>query len=490
MKTTNPNEPETVGPVLALPVESVHRSPYQVRRDGPADPDLVASIHAHGLVHPITCREDGKGGYELIAGHRRFAAYREALPGEPIPATVIRADDEEAENLLVSENFLRLDLSVVEKAMTIKQLRDHGRSVPQIAELVRMSERTVFRFIAVGSLSEPWRAFLHARGASYDDALKIARLPESLQQAAFEALLGAIADKLTFTVRKGNARDEEARSKFLAELDARVGDAAAFLDYILRASPDGMFKDAPAAARMIDDWFSGESGLRRFLGDKRVLGPSCPFDISACTGCHKRSDVQADLFDGPGGAREIPRCLDGDCWTARVAAAKEQAAAAAAQSPASDAASPALGTANPGTDATMGVPRSAPASASSSDAIPESGKKEGIPLSSPAPEPRTAPEKTSVGPDAGGNDRSPARAEDPAIDPATAAQFGAVWCVACLLDGETLESILPDIAKLDPVAMRRGGWCGSVQAKALPKLRRNREDAAAVLAALRGKGVW
>lgn len=488
MKTTNPNEPETVGPVLALPVESVHRSPYQVRRDGPADPDLVASIHAHGLVHPITCREDGKGGYELIAGHRRFAAYREALPGEPIPATVIRADDEEAENLLVSENFLRLDLSVVEKAMTIKQLRDHGRSVPQIAELVRMSERTVFRFIAVGSLSEPWRAFLHARGASYDDALKIARLPESLQQAAFEALLGAIADKLTFTVRKGNARDEEARTKFLAELDARVGDAAAFLDYILRAAPDGMFKDAPAAARMIDDWFSGESGLRRFLGDKRVLGPSCPFDISACTGCHKRSDVQADLFDGPGGAREIPRCLDGDCWTARVAAAKEQAAAAAAQSPASDAASPAPGTANPGTDATMGVPRSAPASASSSDALPESGKKEVIPLSSPAPEPRTAPDKTRLGPDVGGNDRSPARAEASLSDADLGVRMGVVWTVSQLLHGDRLEEILPAVATLRAETVQRGGWLAHVRENALPRLARNQEEARAALATV--KGMW
>lgn len=488
MKTTNPNEPETVGPVLALPVESVHRSPYQVRRDGPADPDLVASIHAHGLVHPITCREDGKGGYELIAGHRRFAAYREALPGEPIPATVIRADDEEAENLLVSENFLRLDLSVVEKAMTIKQLRDHGRSVPQIAELVRMSERTIFRFIAVGSLSEPWRAFLHARGASYDDALKIARLPESLQQAAFEALLGAIADKLTFTVRKGNARDEEARTKFLAELDARVGDAAAFLDYILRAAPDGMFKDAPAAARMIDDWFSGESGLRRFLGDKRVLGPSCPFDISACTGCHKRSDVQADLFDGPGGAREIPRCLDGDCWTARVAAAKEQAAAAAAQSPASDAASPAPGTANPGTDATMGVPRSAPASASSSDALPESGKKEGIPLSSPAPEPRTAPDKTRLGPDAGGNDHSPARAEASLSDADLGVRMGVVWTVSQLLHGDRLEEILPAVATLRAETVQRGGWLAHVRENALPRLARNQEEARAALATV--KGMW
>ena len=483
----NDSAVETVAQVLALPVSLVHRSPYQVRRETAADPDLVSSIAAHGLVHPITVREDGKGGYELIAGHRRFAAYREALPGEPIPATVIRADDEEAENLLVSENFLRLDLSVVEKAMTIKQLRDHGRSVPQIAELVRMSERTVFRFIAVGSLSEPWRAFLHARGAAYDDALKIARLPESLQQAAFEALLGAIADKLTFTVRKGNARDEEARTKFLAELDARVGDAAAFLDYILRASPDGMFKDAPAAARMIDDWFSGESGLRRFLGDKRVLGPSCPFDISACAGCHKRSDVQADLFDGPDGAREIPRCLDGDCWTARVAAAKEQAAAAA-QSPTSDAASPAPGTANPGTDATMGVPRSAPASAISSDAFPESGKKEGISLPSPAPEPRTAPKKTSVGPDAGGNDRSPARAEASPSDADLGVRMGVVWTVAQLLLGDRLEEILPKMAALRADEVRRGGWRKAVREKALPRLARNRDAATAALATV--EGMW
>ncbi|MBQ9726771.1 MAG: ParB/RepB/Spo0J family partition protein, partial [Kiritimatiellae bacterium] len=227
-------QPEVAGHVFALPVESIHRSPYQVRRDAKADPDLKASIAAHGLVHPITVREDGMGGYELIAGHRRLASYREALPGAPIPATVLSVGDREAEDLLVSENFMRLDLSLVEKAVTIARLKDHGRSTAQVAELVRMSERQVYRFLAIGTLAQPWREFLHAWNATYEEALRLARLPKAVQESAWSAFFGYLADALCYTVRKGNKEDEQSRGTFIAGLEGSADDKAAFLDYLVR----------------------------------------------------------------------------------------------------------------------------------------------------------------------------------------------------------------------------------------------------------------
>ncbi|MBR1608775.1 MAG: ParB/RepB/Spo0J family partition protein [Kiritimatiellae bacterium] len=501
MKTENTNE-SAVGHVFAIDPARIRRSPFQVRRAEAPDADLAANIAAHGLVHPVTVRPLGDSGdYELIAGHRRFAAYCQAFPGAAIPATVLDVDDRAAEDMLVSENFMRLDLSVVEKAVSIKQLKDHGRSVAEVAALVRMSERTVFRFLAIGNLARPWQEFLHAWDATYAETLRIARLPPAVQRDAWTALLEYLADMCDYGAPKGNKEAQRERSAFVEAMDGRKGDKAEFLDYMRRATTPVYVPDVAVAEIIVRDWFTAERGLVAILGEKRLLDPkTCPFDCAReCRGCSKRSDVQADLFDDAG-ARAIPRCHDGECWRAKAAAAAAKKATS-------------------GTDGNKEVPALAPPSATSSDALPESGKKEGLaslperdadspggpaslsagpsaPVrassSSPAPESWTAPtgeSPTSVGAGAGGNDRSPARAEV-SSNADVAVRMGAVWFCAAILNGETLENILPSIGALKADEVRRGGWRAAVEQKALPRLRRNRDEAAGVLKALAAERMW
>lgn len=464
--------PEVAGHVFALPVESIHRSPYQVRRDAKADPDLKASIAAHGLVHPITVREDGRGGYELIAGHRRLASYREALPGAPIPATVLSVGDREAEDLLVSENFMRLDLSLVEKAVTIARLKDHGRSTAQVAELVRMSERTVFRFLAIGTLAPPWREFLHAWSATYEEALRLARLPSAVQLSAWSALLDFLADELTFTVRKGNKKDEESRGLFIAALEGLSDDKAGFLDYLVRAAAPGDLPDAAAAEALVRRWFDDGDGLAAFLGEQRLLDPkTCPFDCKSCKGCPKRSDVQRDLFDEDDPARVVPRCHDAECWARKTAEAEaldaaEDADAAADEDlnnsgEAVDSAPPDKG------DAPTGVGSTADGKAASGN----------LPTSSTPP--RGA---SDAGSRAGAPDSSGAHGgAEPLDDADFAVRMGVVWTVAQLLLGDKLEDILPKIDDLKAEEVRRGGWYAAVWKNALPRLVRNKAEAEAAI---------
>ena len=134
MNKTAPTPPSDVDeqPRVVRPLDParIRKSPYQVRTDEAPDPALVASVATHGLISPITVRADAGGeSYELIAGHRRLAAWREARGGEPVPAIVLDASDRAAEDLLVAENFVRQDLTPIEQALTVKQLRDHGRTV-------------------------------------------------------------------------------------------------------------------------------------------------------------------------------------------------------------------------------------------------------------------------------------------------------------------------------------------------------------------------
>ena len=63
------------GELQSIPVDLVRSRPYQPRRyfDTDALAELAESIVAHGLIQPITVTRI-KGGYELIAGERRWRA--------------------------------------------------------------------------------------------------------------------------------------------------------------------------------------------------------------------------------------------------------------------------------------------------------------------------------------------------------------------------------------------------------------------------------
>ena len=98
--------------LLHLPVEAVHPNPRQPRRrfEPEATSGLAASIRHQGVLQPVVVRPRPDGGYELIAGERRWRAAREA--GVPtIPAVVRNADDRDTLLLGLVENVARENLS-------------------------------------------------------------------------------------------------------------------------------------------------------------------------------------------------------------------------------------------------------------------------------------------------------------------------------------------------------------------------------------------
>ena len=479
-----------------IPLHLVRRSPYQVRREEVPGPEMLASVAVHGLINPVTVRPLPDGAFELIAGHRRFAAFREVRPEEPIPAIVLAADDMTAEDLLVAENFFRRDLTLMEEAMSVAQLRAHGRTVEQVAAVVHKSERWVYRRMAIGGVAEHWREFFHAWDASYDEVKQIARLPLGVQRDAWTAFIERLADDCDFKAPAGDADGAKYRADFIGDLESRAGDKAQLLDLLGKYLPGG---DPEEPERIVRDWFTAERGLAAIMGAKRLLDPkTCPFDCAReCKGCTKRSDVQADLFADDDGARAIPRCHDGGCWRAK-------AAAAAAKKTTS------------GTDGNKEVPALAPPSASSSDALPESGKKEGLaslperdadslagpaslgagqpaPVrassSSPAPEPETSPAGESrVGSGDGGNDRGPARAEVsskktqiPAGLLDLVARLAALYTLLRFRHGDSQRSIMFDALELQAGTVwalgmfEAGGLLDRVEAVAPHLVAGNRE---------------
>ena len=136
-----PGEPE----LLHLPVETIHANPRQPRKrfDGEATSALAESIRAQGLVQPVVVRPREAGGFELIAGERRWRAAREA--GVPtVPALVREADDRDSLVLSLVENVAREQLSAVEEARAFALLIDEfGLSLGDLSERVGKAKPTV-----------------------------------------------------------------------------------------------------------------------------------------------------------------------------------------------------------------------------------------------------------------------------------------------------------------------------------------------------------
>jgi ParB family chromosome partitioning protein len=152
-----------------LPVEMIHPNPRQPRKrfDGETTTALAESIRTQGLVQPVVVRPRAAGGFELIAGERRWRAAREAgLPA--VPALVREADDRETLLLGLVENVAREQLSAVEEARAYALLIDEfdlslgdlsdrvGKAKPTVSNRLRLLELPddVLALVERGDLSE------------------------------------------------------------------------------------------------------------------------------------------------------------------------------------------------------------------------------------------------------------------------------------------------------------------------------------------------
>ncbi len=155
--------------LLHLPVETIHPNPRQPRRrfEPEAAEGLAASIRLQGVLQPVVVRRRPEGGFELIAGERRWRAARAA--GVPtLPALVKDVGDRDSLLLGLVENVAREQLSPVEEARAYASLVDEfelslgdvaervGRSKPSVSNRLRLLElpEDVLWMLARGDLTE------------------------------------------------------------------------------------------------------------------------------------------------------------------------------------------------------------------------------------------------------------------------------------------------------------------------------------------------
>lgn len=95
--------------------------------------DLLNSIHAHGIVNPITVLDEGNQSFKVIAGFRRFAAAVQ-LGLKKIPCHVMLKDREGVDEISLTENITRMDMTPYEECMAVKALSGKKKTPAAIAK--------------------------------------------------------------------------------------------------------------------------------------------------------------------------------------------------------------------------------------------------------------------------------------------------------------------------------------------------------------------
>ena len=156
--------------------------------------ELADSIKEHGVLQPLLVRPLPTGGYQLVAGERRWRASRMAGLQE-VPVVIRDMDEEQAMEIALIENLQREDLNAIEEASGYKLLMERygmtqeqvakrvGKSRPAIANALRLLHlpQTVITMVEEGEVSPG-----HARALlAFEDQNKLLSVAQKVKTGKY-----------------------------------------------------------------------------------------------------------------------------------------------------------------------------------------------------------------------------------------------------------------------------------------------------------------
>ncbi len=219
-----------------VPIDQIRGGKLNPRREFKEEDllELAESIRQKGLVQPIVVRPDRiAGGYEIVAGERRWRAAQRANL-HAMPVIVRDLNDQEVLELGIIENVQRADLNAIEEAGGYRELIERfGYTQDQLAEVIGKSR------------------------SHLANTLRLLRLPESVQAMVQEGKLTA-----------GHARalvgreDAEALAKRIIDRDMNVREVEAMVQAGDISQPSRRAREKNADTLAFEKELSDVLGLR------------------------------------------------------------------------------------------------------------------------------------------------------------------------------------------------------------------------------------
>ncbi len=186
------NDAETDNGTVTLKISEIEPNREQPRKefDEQALSELAESISQHGLLQPLLVRPLTLGGYQIVAGERRYRACRMAGLTE-IPVIIRELSNTETMEIALIENLQREDLTAVEEALGYKTLIDeHGFSQDEVAKSVGKSRPAVANSLRLLKLPESVMNYLKDGKISAGHARALLTLEdESLMEELAEEII-------------------------------------------------------------------------------------------------------------------------------------------------------------------------------------------------------------------------------------------------------------------------------------------------------------
>lgn len=177
---------EAAKSAVKLKLNEIEPNREQPRKsfDEEALEELANSISTHGVIQPLLVRPLADGGYQLIAGERRWRAARMAGLTE-VPVVIREMSDSEAMELALVENLQREDLNPIEEAQGLSLLMEtYGLTQEQAAKRVGKSRPAVANAMRLLALPQDVLALVERGELSAGHARTILALENAEQISA------------------------------------------------------------------------------------------------------------------------------------------------------------------------------------------------------------------------------------------------------------------------------------------------------------------
>jgi len=203
---SNINPLQTAGSVAEIEIAHIEANPFQPRTKFEQDQliELAESIHALGIIQPVTVRKIGYDKYQLISGERRFRASQ--LAGlTAIPAYIRIANDQAMLEMALVENIQRENLDAIEIAISFKRLMEEcGLTQEGLSQKAGKQRSTIANYLRLLKLPAEIQLGLREEKISMGHAKAIVNFDD--EKAQLEIYNKIIKEDLTVRAAEDLAR--------------------------------------------------------------------------------------------------------------------------------------------------------------------------------------------------------------------------------------------------------------------------------------------
>jgi len=202
---------------IYISLEQIQPNPYQPRRifSDVELQELATSITEIGLIQPIAVRKISEISYQIIAGERRFRAFK-LLNKIEIPCVLFSCSDADMAVMAIAENVSRQDLSDYEIAKSIRNVESFFPSKTSLAESLGFQREDMYRYFSYDALPEfvIEKLETNPRLLSRNAAADIKRIFNKISSEHYELALSAF--KEAFALLEAAEIDQTKIANFIA----------------------------------------------------------------------------------------------------------------------------------------------------------------------------------------------------------------------------------------------------------------------------------